>query len=73
MKRRSQPDHARLAAIVLAALTHEPLRRGVLAGLREGGEREPPGAERKPEACKRALAAARARRRRAARRRVARR
>ena len=57
MKRRSQPDHARLAAIVLAALTHEPYAAVFWRACEKAAKREPPGAERKPEACKRALAA----------------
>ena len=55
--RRSQPDHARLAAIVLAALTHEPYAAVFWRACEKAAKREPPGAERKPEACKRALAA----------------
>ena len=57
VKRRSQPDHARLAAIVLAALTHEPYAAVFWRACEKAAKREPPGAERKPEACKRALAA----------------
>ena len=52
VKRRSRPDHARLAATVLAALAHEPYAAVFWRACEKAARREPPGAERRPEACR---------------------
>jgi len=54
---RRGPDHARLAAIVLAALEHGPYAQVFWRACEKAAKREPPGSERRPEACKRSLAA----------------